>query len=122
MGCENCGSCGNCGNNCGGALLLTPVELALLRRLGQTPFLPAAAAFDMKAPVYLEDQEWSGTEYSAAILGLSGKGLVRLDYDIPLEGFDYTAYRAYPLHGSMALTGRGQDVLEWIEIQGIEGE
>jgi len=117
MGCENCGSCGNCGN-CG-ALLLTPAELSLLRRFGEVPFLPAAAAFDMKTPVYLEDRKWSGPEYSAAILGLSQKGLIRLDYDIPLERFDYGAYREYPLHGSMALTGRGQDVLEQIEIQGI---
>ena len=121
MDCENCGSrgnCGNCGN--GGALLLTPAELALLRRFGELPFLPAASAYDMKTPVYLEDQAWSGEEYSAAILGLAGKGLIRLDYDIPLERFDYGAYRAYPLHGSMALTGRGQDVLEQIEIQGVE--
>ena len=49
-----------------------------------------------------------------------GKGLLRLDYDIPLENFDYAAYRNYPLHGSMALTGHGQDILEQIEIQGIE--
>lgn len=119
MSCENCGGCGH---DCGGPLLLGPVEVALLRRLGQTPFLPAAAAYDMKVPVYLEDLEWTSAEYSAAILGLCGKGLVRLDYDIPLKGFDYAAYQAYPLHGSMALTGRGQDVLEQIEIQGIEGE
>ena len=49
MSCENCGSCrGGCG------LLLTEAELALLRRLGETPFLPIAAAFDRKTPVYLE--------------------------------------------------------------------
>jgi len=121
MGCENCGNCGNCGD-CGsrGALLLTAAELSLLRRLGETPFLPAAAAFDMRTPVYLEDREWSKEDYSAAVLGLSQKGLIRLDYDIPLERFDYGAYREYPLHGSMALTGRGQDILEQIEIQGIE--
>ena len=54
MSCENCGSCrGGCG------LLLTEAELALLRRLGETPFLPIAAAFDRKTPVYLEDPERS---------------------------------------------------------------
>lgn len=111
MSCENCGGCG------GGELLLTEAELALLRRLGETPFLPAAAAFDRKTPVYLEDRDQ--TEYGAAILGLTAKGLIRLDYDIPLENFDYGAYRAYPLHGSMALTAWGQDVLDQIEIQGI---
>ncbi len=117
MGCENCGGCGQ---HCGQELLLTEAELALLRRLGETPFLPAASAFDMKAPVYLEDREHSQEEYAAAILGLAGKGLVRLDYDIPLANFDYAAYRDCPLHGSMALTGRGQEILEQIEIQGIE--
>ena len=115
MGCENCGN-GCCGG--GQALLLTAAELALLRRLGETPFLPAAP--DGKIPVYLEDRDRPGEEYAAAILGLEGKRLLRLDYDIPLGGFGYEAYGAYPLHGSMALTGRGQDVLEQIEIQGIE--
>lgn len=113
-------SCEHCKGGCGGQeLLLTEAELALLRRLGETPFLPAAAALDRKTPVYLEDRERSPEEYAAAILGLTGKGLARLDYDIPLENFDYAAYRDYPLHGSVALTGRGQDVLEQIEIQGI---
>lgn len=111
MSCENCGSCGNCG----GGLLLTEAELSLLRRFGETPFLPAAWALDLKTPVCLEEGA-----ASAAILGLAGKGLIRLDYDIPLRGFEYAAYGEYPLHGSMALTGRGQDVLEQIEILGIE--
>ena len=117
MGCENCG--GGCGG-CGQELLLTEAELALLRRLGEIPFLPAAAGLDMKTPAYLEERDRPREEYAAAILGLAGKGLVRLDYGVPLEGFDYAAYRDYPLHGSMALTGRGQDVLEQIEILGIE--
>ena len=116
MSCEHCqGSCGGCG-----ALVLTEAELELLRRFGQTPFLPAAWAYDMKTPVYLEDQSRIREAYSAAIQGLAGKGLIRLDCDIPLANFRYDAYGAYPLHGSMALTGRGQDVLEQIEIQGIE--
>lgn len=118
----DCGGCGGCGGGCGGGpLLLTEAELALLRRFGETPFLPAAAGLDRETPVYLEDRDRPGAEYSAAILGLAGKGLIRVDYDIPLGNFDYGAYRSYPLHGSMALTGRGQDVLEQIEIQGIEG-
>lgn len=106
MSCEHCGDCG--------ALLLTEEELALLRRFGQTPFLPAAWAADTKAPAYLEE----GTK--SAVLGLAGKGLIRLDRDVPLEGFDYAACRDCPVHGSMALTKRGQDVLEQIEILGIE--
>lgn len=113
MSCEHCGSCGGCG----GELLLTERELALLRRFGETPFLPVAAAFDRKKPVYREDGEQA---YAASILGLAGKGLIRLDYDIPLENFRYEAYQDCPLHGSMALTGLGQDILEQVEILGIE--
>ena len=55
MSCENCG--GGCCSGCGQELLLTEAELALLRRLGETPFLPAAASYDRKVPVYLEDRE-----------------------------------------------------------------
>ena len=118
MSCENCG---HCGGNCGGQeLFLTLTELELLRRFGETPFLPVAGAYDIKTPVYLEDSAHPAEDYSTAILGLAAKGLICLDYDIPLERFDYGAYRAYPLHGSMALTGWGQEVLEQIEIQGIE--
>lgn len=112
MSCGNCGNCGNCG---GGSLLLTEAELALLRRFGETPFLPVAAEWDMRTPVFLE-----APGCGDAILGLAGKGLIRVDYDIPLENFGYEAYQKYPLHGSMALTGWGQDILEQIEIQGIE--
>ena len=115
----SCGDCGSCGG-CGASLLLTEGELALLRRLGETPFLPVAAGLDMRTPIFLEDPERTETEWAAAILGLSGKGLLRVDYDVPLGNFGYEAYRRWPLHGSMALTGRGQDVLEQIEIQGIE--
>ena len=53
---------------------------------------------------------------------LEQKNLVSLDYDKPLRGFDERAYAAYPIRGSMALTQRGQQVLELMEIQGITGE
>ena len=113
MSCENCGSCrGGCG------LLLTEAELALLRRLGETPFLPIAAAFDRKTPVYLEDPERPREQSAAAIQGLAAKGLLCLDYDIPLKNFDYAAYGDYPLHGSAALTAAGQEAVEVLELQG----
>ena len=70
--------------------------------------------------MYLEDPERPREQSAAAIQGLAAKGLLCLDYDIPLKNFDYAAYRNYPLHGSIALTGRGQEILEQIEIQGIE--
>ena len=59
------------------------------------------------------------TEYSAAITGLEIKRLIRLDYDLPLTNFDYGAYGQYPCQGSMALTARGQAVVELLEIQGV---
>lgn len=109
MSCEHCGGCR-------GALLLSEAELALLRQFGEIPFFPVAAAYDRETPVCQENESAA----APAILGLAAKGLIRVDYDIPLQNFDYSAYAAWPLHGSMALTGWGQEVLEQIEIQGIE--
>jgi len=124
MGCGDCGSCGNsgsCGGGCGGGeLFLTEPELALLRRLGETAFLPAAAGWDMKKPVYREEQAYPEELYSAALLGLAAKGLVRLDYDMPLKNFGYRAYEDCPLHGSAALTGRGR--MSWTRSRSRESE
>lgn len=114
-GCGNCcGSCGGCG-----ALILAEGEIALLYKLGQIPFLPAARRTDDMTPVYFEDQQYTAEEYSLFLQCLEKRGLIRLDYDKPLGGFDYGAYTHYPVHGSFALTERGQQVLEIMEIQGI---
>ena len=43
--------------------------------------------------------------------------LIDISYD-PLPGADMRAYKGYPVHGSMALTARGQQVLELLEVQG----
>ena len=51
---------------------------------------------------------------------LEKKGLVDIDYFKPLKGFDMSAYKGLPVHGTMALTQRGQTVVEMLEIQGIE--
>ena len=53
---------------------------------------------------------------------LEKKGLISLDYDKPLKGWDMSAYEAYPIQGSMALTNRGQKVLELLDLQGIDEE
>lgn len=111
---ENCRHC----SRCGGSLLLTPIEAALLEQLAQTPFLPVGKGLG-ELPVYLEDNAWPAEDYGRAILALDRKGLVRLDTDVPLQGFDYTAYERCPLHGSFALTAKGQDVVELIQIQGF---
>ena len=116
-----CGSsgCGGCGGG-GGALELTQRELDLLRRFAQLPFLPVARRWDAETPIYLEDGPEQAESFSAAVAGLQQKRLIRVDYDLPLSNFDYAAYGQYPCRGSMALTARGQAVVELLEIQGIE--
>ena len=116
MGCNgNCGSCGGCAK----ALLLTEGEIGMLQKLGQIPFLPVARKADDMTPVYLEDTDCTIEDYSLILQVLEKKGLISLDYDKPLRGFDMAAYKGYPVHGSMALTARGQGVLEMMETQGI---
>lgn len=111
------GTCGSCGG-CGRSLELTQKELDFLITLGQIPFLPVARTMGDLSPVYLES---GGREEMSLILQcLEKKGLISLDYDRPLLGFDDAAYAAYPIRGSMALTERGQKVLELMEYQGIE--
>jgi hypothetical protein len=116
-GCSgNCGSCGGCAKQ----LTLTEGELALLQTLGQIPFLPVARKASDMIPVYLEDTAYSREEYSMILQALEQKGLISLDYDKPLLGFDMAAYKGFPVHGSMALTQRGQTVLEMLDLQGIQ--
>lgn len=114
--CQNCGGCENCGG-CDRSLTLTVQELDLLNRFAQIPFLPVARKAGDTEPVYLE--EGDPLAIAPAILCLEKKGLIDIDYHLPLDRFDYSAYADYPLHGSMALTQRGQEVLDTLEKQGI---
>jgi hypothetical protein len=117
MGCNgNCGSCSGCARE----LVLTGKEIDFLNILGQYAFLPVARTMGDLTPIYLEDGDRE--EMSLLLQCLEKKGLISLDYDKPLAGFDETAYAAYPIRGSMALTERGQKVLELIEYQGIGKE
>ena len=119
MGCNgNCGSCGGCARE----LVITPWEIEMLIKLGQIPFLPVARKMGDFEPVYLEDQDHSQEEYSLILQTMEKKGLISLDFSVKIKGFDDGAYAAYPIRGSMALTGRGQQVLEMLEIQGIGEE
>ena len=111
----NCGSCGGCAKT----LLLSDGEIGFLNTLGQIPFLPVARKADDMTPVYLEDTDHTKEEYSLILQVLEKKGLISLDYDKPLKGFDMRAYSAYPVHGSMALTLTGQTALETLERQGL---
>lgn len=111
-GCQNCGGCAK-------ELTLTPQEIEMLRTLGQIPFLPVARKAEDMTPIYLEQTDYSAQEYSLILQVLEKKNLISLDYDKPLQGFDMSAYKRYSVHGSMALTARGQTVVEMLELQGI---
>lgn len=113
--CENCsGGCGGCARE----LTLTPGELSMLEKLAQIPFLPIVRRTDDATPIYLEDQDHSQEEYSLILQLMEKKGLITLDFDRPLK--NYTPSPGYPIHGSMALTARGQYVLQLLELQGAE--
>ena len=114
----NCASCGGCARE----LVLTEKEIAFLQELGQIPFLPVARKMGDLTPVYLEEGLDKAEEYSLLLQCLEKKGLISLDFDKPLRGFDETAYISYPIRGSMALTERGQKVLEMLDYQGITQE
>ena len=117
MGCNgNCGACSGCARE----LVLTDREIEFLNLLGQYAFLPVARTMGDLTPVYLE--EGDREEMSLLLQCLEKKGLISLDYDKPLRGFEDGAYAAYPIRGSMALTERGQKVLELMEYQGIQQE
>jgi len=70
-------------------------------------------------PVYLEEGEYPAEEYSLILLCLQKRGLISFDYDLPLKGFSGRTYETCPIRGSFALTARGQQVVELLEMQGI---
>ena len=118
-GCNGCcGNCGSCGA-AGGCMELTMGEIEMLQTLAQIPFLPVARKLGEDIPVYLEDAEKTQEEYSLILQCLEKRGLISIDYDKPLKSFDDAAYAAYPIRGSFALTLRGQQVLDLLELQGI---
>ena len=110
----NCASCSGCARE----LVLTEREVDFLNQLGSVAFLPVARKMGDLNPVYLEEGAEMAGEYENLLLVLEKKGLISLDYDKPLRGFNDSAYASYPIRGSMALTERGQKVLEMLEYQG----
>ena len=116
MGCNgNCSACAGCARE----LVLTEKEMDFLNVLGQYAFLPVARRADDTVPVYLEEDRYTKEEYSLILQVLEHKNLISLDYDKPLSHADLAAYGDYPVKGSMALTARGQTVVEMLEISGI---
>ncbi len=115
----DCKSCsGSCSSGCGRELVLSPEEIQVLRQFGQTPFLPVARKREDMTPVFLEEDCFPQERYSLILELLEKKALISIDYDGPLTGADMSRYGAYPVHGSMALTARGQNVLDILDTQG----
>lgn len=113
--CENCNGCSGCDRS----LTMTEAELEILTTLAQVPFLPIGRKMDDPAPVYLEEDAHSPEEYTLILQCLEKKALITLDFDKLLKNADYSRYTHLPIHGSMALTARGQQVLEILELQGL---
>lgn len=113
------GNCEHCGG-CAGELVLSQPEIDMLYELGENAFLPVARGSGDTTPIYLEKQEQTQQQYSLILICLEKKGLISLDFDRPLQGADMSAYKDYPIHGSFALTARGQEVLDVLEKQGAQ--
>ena len=112
------GNCGNCGG-CAGELVLSQPEIDFLNDLAENAFLPVARSAGDNTPVYLEDDKNSKEQYSLILICLEKKGLISIDFDQPLSGADMSAYGGYPIYGSIALTARGQEVLDVLDKQGF---
>ena len=112
------GGCGGCCGSCGGcekAMVLSREEIDILLMLAQIPFLPVA-----RRAADVEPQCFEEGVSPLALQCLEKRGLISIDYDQPLKNGYRVDYDAYPIRGSFALTARGQQVVELLEIQGIE--
>ena len=115
---NHCGRC--CGGeygSCGGVALLSDGEVEILLDLMQYSFLPVASD-DHGKPVYRESTARSEADYAVILLDMQKRGLIRIDYDIPLSNYEYRLYSDCSHFGSIALTRHGQGVAAQIEIQG----
>ena len=113
-----CGHCGGCGG--GTCMELSEGEIRMLQNLGQIPFLPVARKASDGIPVYLEEDTYSQETYSLILQCLEKRGLIDIDYSQPLKFSDESRYLDYPVRGSFALTAKGQQVLELLELWGVE--
>ena len=111
---DRCGRC--CAHGCAGAAALTDAEQELLELFAQYAFLPLAYDPVLDGPVCLEHTARTPEEITAALQSLCGKRLIRIDYDMPLANFDYSAYTSDQRYGSAALTAFGQETLDQREM------
>lgn len=111
------GNCEHCGG-CAGELVLSRPEIDFLNDLAENAFLPVARKPADNTPVYLEKSDQSREQYSLILICLEKKGLISIDFDLPLQGADMSGYEGYPIHGSIGLTARGQEILDVLDKQG----
>ena len=107
---KNCSTC-----NCHGPMELTELEVRLLALLGQMAFLPLARKPADEYPVCMELPKSDPQQTGLALACLEKRGLVDISYDAPLKGADMNAYEGYSIHGSAALTERGQQAADLAE-------
>lgn len=115
---NHCGRC--CGSMCESYSCTVPLsdgETEMLMELAQFSFLPVASD-DHGKPVYRESTARSEADYAVILLDMQKRGLIRIDYDIPLSNYEYRLYSDCSHFGSIALTRHGQGVAAQIEIQG----
>lgn len=112
----SCASCPGCPSP--GTLELTRPEIDFLLSLAQIPFQPVVREVGNADPIYP-----GGTQQTAQVLRmLERKGLISADYSRPLAGYSDPVYQSYPIRGSIALTARGQQVLDLLDYQGAVPE
>ncbi|MHC1723644.1 MAG: hypothetical protein AB9836_10620 [Aminipila sp.] len=166
---HNCSSCtahghshnqiekgGCCSKQEQGPINLNKEELKILLELKEFNYLPISEfvmsssendhiSFSGLAPVYIRDLKDTMEvvkEIGTVLKGLEAKGLISLDYDIPLQGYDYTMHTESELYkffiqtvkdgtgkpgflcdraeielGSAALTPLGVKVVESIHVE-----
>lgn len=105
-------SCGGCCGHHQEEIQLSQEEIAFMNQLAQSPYLPLAR-FIVKstksdhlesvalAPVYINNRADSMemVKHMGTVLkSLEGKGLITLDYELPLENGDYTDYSQSELY------------------------
>ena len=118
--CENCGGCAGGCDGCSGCareLVVSPGEMEFLKKLGQFAFLPVARKMGDLAPCYPEPD--APENVSLILQLLEKKNLISIDYKLPLKGCGEAWYLKSPVQGSLALTARGQRVLDLLDYQGI---
>nr|WP_315019517.1 hypothetical protein [uncultured Aminipila sp.] len=107
---ENCGGC--CSKQEQGPINLNKEELEILLELKEFNYLPISEfvmsssenhhiRFSSLAPVYIRDLRDSMEtvkRIGTVLKGLEKKELISLDYDIPLQGYDYTMHTESELY------------------------